>query len=166
MGKWSIPHPAKKSVACVCAQCGKDFEVPAWKAAQGKGRYCSTQCYRLGSRSKDGVEYDGLWFSRTGKNNYYWHKRSDKTVVSLHRYTWEKHNGPIPDGYHVHHLDHDSANNAIENLELISVSDHGRMHIQHRIENGTLDIESSLAKAREAAKEWHRQRREQKALTC
>ena len=42
----------------------------------------------------------------------------------LHRAVWEKINGPISDGYDIHHIDGDKANNHIDNLELISKSEH------------------------------------------
>jgi len=47
----------------------------------------------------------------------------------LHRRVWEKHNGPIPKGMVIHHIDHDPANNEIENLELMSWSEHTRQHM-------------------------------------
>lgn len=100
--------------------------------------------------------YDGLWFGQTGKYKYLWHKRADKTSVSLHRYVWEKHNGPVPDGFVVHHKDHDNQNNDIANLELVESKEHARNHLRHRIESGALDPVAALAKAREAAKEWHK----------
>lgn len=53
--------------------------------------------------------------------------------VLLHRYVWEKHHGPIPEGYQVHHLDKNKLNYDISNLCLLSASDHGR---HHAIENG------------------------------
>lgn len=156
MGKWSAPHPRKRVVGCTCQQCGAVFEVPEWKHRQGKGKFCSTPCYRLGSRSADGVEVDGLWFGRTGKNAYYWHKRADKTSISLHRYVWEKHNGPVPQGFVVHHIDHDTSNNELVNLELVVDSDHARYHLERRVASGALDRDAALTKAREAAKAWHR----------
>lgn len=48
--------------------------------------------------------------------------------VRLHRAVWEFHNGPIPDGYHVHHIDGDAANNDIANLELVDGREHLSAH--------------------------------------
>ena len=45
-----------------------------------------------------------------------------------HRIVYEKHFGPIPEGFHVHHKNEDTRDNRIENLELLSPSDHKRMH--------------------------------------
>lgn len=45
-----------------------------------------------------------------------------------HRVVWELENGPIPDGMHVHHIDENPANNAIDNLRLVSKAEHRRIH--------------------------------------
>lgn len=37
--------------------------------------------------------------------------------------------GPIPEGYHVHHINHDRADNRLENLVVLSPSEH---HAEHR----------------------------------
>lgn len=46
----------------------------------------------------------------------------------VHRLVWMEHNGPIPEGFHVHHKDGDKTNNEISNLELLSDSMHAREH--------------------------------------
>ena len=45
-----------------------------------------------------------------------------------HRVTWEEHNGTIPDGMIIHHVDGNSRNNDIENLQMMSPGDHARLH--------------------------------------
>lgn len=70
------------------------------------------------------VMYDGLKWTISKTTGYYRSTTHRKTHVSLHRYVWEKHNGHIPNGYDIHHLDRDKTNNSIENLELISHSEH------------------------------------------
>lgn len=44
---------------------------------------------------------------------------------------WEKANGPIPDGFELHHRDEDKLHNVIENLQLVTDLDHKRMHSPH-----------------------------------
>lgn len=67
---------------------------------------------------------DGIKFSvRNG--GYYGATVGDRKL--MHRYVWEKHNGPIPEGYEVHHIDHDRSNNDISNLEIYTKSDHARL---------------------------------------
>lgn len=46
----------------------------------------------------------------------------------VHRLVWIKHNGEIPKGYVVHHKDENKLNWDIENLELISRSEHLKRH--------------------------------------
>ena len=41
-------------------------------------------------------------------------------MIYEHRIVYEKHHGPIPSGYDVHHRDGDKLNNDISNLELLS----------------------------------------------
>lgn len=44
------------------------------------------------------------------------------------RKQWELHNGLIPPGYVIHHIDRDRRNNSIENLQMLTRSDHGKLH--------------------------------------
>lgn len=54
---------------------------------------------------------------------------------SVHRLVWESFNGPIPEGFHVNHLDGVKTHNALENLECVSASDnyaHAKANLVHR----------------------------------
>jgi len=51
-----------------------------------------------------------------------------KNMEFVHRYIWEQANGKIPDRYHIHHKDENKLNNNLDNLELISASEHTRLH--------------------------------------
>jgi len=46
----------------------------------------------------------------------------------VHDLVWEHHNGPIPDGFVVHHLNEAKADNRLENLALVSFLWHKRHH--------------------------------------
>lgn len=67
---------------------------------------------------------DGIKFYSSG-NGYL--KNTEKGLW-LHRYIWEKYNGPIPEGYVIHHKDHNKLNNDISNLEMISDREHRLEH--------------------------------------
>lgn len=54
--------------------------------------------------------------------------KSDGYVLA-HRKAWFDANGPIPDGFHVHHRNGVKTDNRIENLELKSAAQHRREHI-------------------------------------
>lgn len=58
----------------------------------------------------------------------YFKRSSPQGPRYLHRDIWEAANGPIPDGWHVHHRDGDPSNNAVENLECVSPKDHASRH--------------------------------------
>lgn len=45
-----------------------------------------------------------------------------------YRNIYEKHYGPIPDGYHIHHRDGNHLNNKIENLQCVSPQEHYEIH--------------------------------------
>lgn len=71
----------------------------------------------------------------------------------LHRDVWEFHHGPIPDGMHIHHIDGDTANNDISNLECVPESEHRGHHAAApRSEKQMAHLES----IRDKAAEWHR----------
>jgi len=48
--------------------------------------------------------------------------------VRAHRWVWQQHHGFIPKKWHVHHKDEDRSNNVIENLTIVSPSDHLKLH--------------------------------------
>lgn len=62
----------------------------------------------------DAKGYACVW--RGGKNK------------KVHVLEWEKHNGPKPIGYEIHHEDEDKGNWDIANLVLLTNSDHQRIH--------------------------------------
>jgi len=51
-----------------------------------------------------------------------------KKTMMYHRLVWSKYNGKIPEGYHIHHIDGNKLNNDISNLQLISSSEHSKLH--------------------------------------
>lgn len=105
------------------------------------------------------VTYKGKRFVKDMKNGYYHaNARIDgrPTTLLLHRVIWEDNNGKIPDGYQVHHKDHNKDNNSIENLELMLQSEHMRMHTLKRIADGDIDLEENMRRRQQAAIKWHK----------
>jgi hypothetical protein len=52
----------------------------------------------------------------------------DGRRVSQHRLLWEAWFGPIPPRHVIHHVNHDRADNRIENLRLMTATEHGELH--------------------------------------
>lgn len=94
--------------------------------------------------------YNGLKFTRDEKTGYY---LNSTNRIRMHRYVWECNHGKIPEGYHIHHIDHDKSNNNIDNLELMKADRHHALHGQA---NGLANVESGLLdRIRPMTKEWH-----------
>ena len=76
---------------------------------------------------------DGYWQISSGPNQ----------GKLLHRLIYEEHYGPIPEGFHIHHLDNDKTNCSPENLLLLSKSNHHKLHMNKtnhpRWDNGLID---------------------------
>ena len=65
---------------------------------------------------------------------------------------WVKHNGPIPDGHHIHHRDHDSLNNDLKNLVCLSAAQHAAEHPEYS--NSPKQL-AHLDRVRHLTKAWH-----------
>ena len=95
------------------------------------------------------IEHDGKRYYRC-KSGYY--KCADGKW--LHRVIWEEVNGPIPKGFHIHHIDEDKSNNDPLNLEMVNPKTHSALHLdaEHRDAFARNMIENALP----AAVEWHK----------
>ncbi len=83
---------------------------------------------RSGPYSVDGIKVRGLQFR-------------------IHRDIWEFHNGPIPEGHDIHHIDGNENNNYIENFELLSHGEHRKLHMAIR-------EAEARAEGRKVSKSW------------
>ena len=87
---------------------------------------------------KGWVEIDGEW-----------------KKITLHRYMWLVERGPIPEGYHVHHVDGDYSNNTIGNLALLLGAEHIKHHGENMPEEQKEMHRQQLEAVRDKAAEWH-----------
>lgn len=93
--------------------------------------------------------YNNIRFHLGTAKRYYFAKINGVNW-SLHRYIYSQHHGEIPEGYHIHHIDHNYLNNCIENLQALPA----RKHLQiHPASKETL--EKWHKAGIEAAKSWH-----------
>lgn len=98
---------------------------------------------------------DGIRFTKAKGKRYHYNTRLRK---HMHQYVWEKENGPTPKGWEVHHIDGDTDNNDISNLQAMPRSEHKAIHAERlrndpaRLEKMRINLELN---ARPKASEWH-----------
>ena len=88
--------------------------------------YSGFKCRGYGLRVKKKLPFLVFMDIRFTLRNNGYYGRTDSNRGLMHRYVWEHFKGKIPNGYDIHHLDHDRTNNRIENLELHTKSEHAR----------------------------------------
>lgn len=130
--------------------------------------------------------FDGRKFTRDDKTGYYLCSTpsEDGRRKRMHVYVWEYYNGPVPQGFHVHHIDGDKGNNDIENLTIIDGTKHRQLHSEQltpeQREWRRINLrENAAPKAKSwhtsmEGKQWHKEHyvrtkeklRERKCYTC
>lgn len=98
--------------------------------------------------------FNGVKFTRDEDTGYYLNSTIQKR---MHVYVWEFYNGPINEGYQIHHKDGDRGNNDIDNLQMLTKSDHMSLHGRERaLRAYDWMIDNLLTNAVPASKEWHK----------
>lgn len=93
--------------------------------------------------------------SKQRSHRVYWQRKIPGGVRYLHIDLWERANGTVPNGYHVHHKDHDPLNNSLDNLDCMSPQDHLSHHGLSRTEDQAEKNRLHLASIRGMAAPWH-----------
>lgn len=134
MGKWTdvevghlryiLERQQGSSVWKMAQQAQKKIKNRSVNAIGHKLRELITQ-QNLGS---DTIDIDGITFRVSVVSGYIVITLSDGSKKFLHHYVWEEHNGPILSGMHVHHINGQRTDNRIQNLMLMTSSDHLRLH--------------------------------------
>lgn len=123
---------------------------------------------------RETIEFNGNKYHRypnarqsSHRKYYTFHDNWKKSPRLLHRDIWEFHNGPIPEGHHIHHSDGNHNNNEISNLVCLSSAAHQVEHREERSKRAKspkhlehLDNIRGLTKswhASEAGRLWHRE---------
>ena len=132
-----------------CVNCNKEIDRRPSIIKKRKHCYCSTKCqmnyeYKNGLRDKfettkkanEVVREKGIEKFKTNPTmsvsirGYLMIYVPGRGQVKFHHYVWEQKNGKVPKGYQLHHKDGDRFNNKIENLQLLTSSEHGRLHYE------------------------------------
>ena len=109
----------------VCQRCGLTFHVPAWKE---KAKYCSRACAQVGKAHSTARRAYADKIRGSGNGYVKRHNRHEHRIVA------ERTLGrPLLATEIVHHLDGDKKNNSPENLQIMSQSEHVRLHAKEVI---------------------------------
>ena len=75
---------------------------------------------------------DGFHVTRKG----YLRGIVDGRLKLQHVAVWERHRGPIPDGCQLHHINGDRQDNRLSNLQLVTPTEHKRLHSGCELRDG------------------------------
>lgn len=104
-----------------CIECGNVKELIA-KVRSQRCHSCVSSKPRLSTLNKK-TKAGYKMIVREGKGNR----------VYLHRYIMEQYLGrKLSRNEHVHHIDGNRSNNKLENLELLTATEHALEHLEHR----------------------------------
>jgi hypothetical protein len=119
-----------------CPACSKSFySCPSRLHV----KHCSRRC-AFGERQPDSSGYLRSW---------------DRRNTREHRVVVEKHLGRrLRRDEHVHHLNGVKTDNRLENLVVLTASEHSKLHVQQRRKNGTSATWRSLAPKRSEGLRW------------
>lgn len=64
---------------------------------------------------------------------FYWTHDNRRRYEYRYRWVWKQAHGDIPAGYHVHHIDNDCTNDVLDNLELLTGTEHRKLHMTSEV---------------------------------
>lgn len=101
------------------------------------------------SKTTEIVKFDGKTYYRPRGKKYFKTYDDSPGGEYLHRDVWRFHYGAIPEGHAIHHKDNNSTNNRIDNLEALTIREHGKRHADSSPERRAF-----LDSIRDKGKEW------------
>src|SRR4030042_879850 len=114
------------------------------------------------SEKHEKIIFEGLSFRRYPDSK----RRSDRVYFKaslpqgknkyLHVAIYEKYKGEIPEGSHIHHIDGNTFNNSIDNLQCLNSIEHISNHYAEYYKNNKRKIQKHLAEISPLTVVWHR----------
>lgn len=102
-----------KQIQVECKKCKKVIFISP--SRKHKTKFCSKKCYTNAATIPGKKQYKRIYV--------------DGIRVHEHRHIMEKQLGrKLLSTEHVHHINHDHLDNRLDNLELLSISDHAKRH--------------------------------------
>lgn len=131
--------PPRKGKNFICIECGEEFYRSLADIKRNRTRFCSRKCAGVVHRGNNNYNWNGGYsidekgYKRIHIGNSYQYE---------HRLVMEKFLGRklLPSEI-VHHLDHNKTNNKIENLEILSQSQHMKEHLKDKYLDRNLIIQ-------------------------
>jgi hypothetical protein len=130
------PLPARKRGKTFnCIYCSKEFYAAQNRIDKGKVKYCSRSCLA----KVHFPQFAEFKFKKTGLPHHtYKTMRVNGKNVRIHRYIMEQHLGRKLESWeHVHHKDNNPHNNSLDNLVVLSNSDHQKE--EHKFRKSLLE---------------------------
>ena len=121
----------------ICCVCGGEVKRRNYSLPPEETR-CRSCIGRANSMMRSRKNIGKKWPNQTSNCGYFYVRKPEHPNADVNGYVkranlvWEETNNELmPDGYILHHKDMNRQNDGIENLQLVTPSEHARIHVKH-----------------------------------